>query len=74
MTNPTRSTPVVPYTRTCHQCHGRTCVLLPEGATDLDVDAEFSSQGRQVAEFETGDPVGVICHACADPVWKATRS
>jgi hypothetical protein len=63
-------TPVVPYYRTCHQCHGRTCVLLPAGATVLDVDAEFSGQAREVADTEDGDPVGVVCHACAEALWR----
>lgn len=58
------------YVRTCIFCGKDAIVTLPEGATDLDVDAEFSSQGREFAEYEDGDPIGVGCYRCSSARWK----
>lgn len=58
------------YQRSCLFCGGPAIVRLPEGATDLDVDAEFSGQGRQFADTEDGDPIGVACNYCARQQWE----
>lgn len=51
--------------RRCYFCGCATFVLMPPGATDLDVSARFSEQGREFAQAEDGEPVGVACHPCS---------
>lgn len=58
----------VRYYEWCYQCNARTYVLLPEGATELDVLAEFSSEGREVG-FD--DHEGVVCWKCAEALHAA---
>jgi hypothetical protein len=57
--------PLRRYERECMFCGKPARVYLTEGATDLDIEAEFSGQGRQFADTEDGDPVGVGCVRCA---------
>lgn len=54
----------VRYWRRCQFCGGKAFVLLPPGASRLDVEAEFSGQGREFGA-DDGEPVGVACHSCA---------
>lgn len=58
--------PNVRYYERCYECNAPTYVLLPGGATELDVLAEFSGQGREVG---WDDHEGVVCRKCAKRLW-----
>lgn len=61
------------YARECLFCGGTATVLAPEGASELDVDAEFSSAARSFSDVEEGDPIGVGCYPCSRRQWRAHR-
>jgi hypothetical protein len=52
-------------------CGGRASVLGPADWDELDVDAEFASEGRSFSDVEDGDPIGVGCVKCSRERWKA---
>lgn len=52
----------------CLFCNGRTYVLAPPDASELDVMAEFSSAGRAFGSYD--DVEGVACYRCARERWK----
>ena len=55
------------HERTCMFCGGTAAVAALSDASELDVDAEFSSQGRA---FGTEDEmVGVGCWRCSRERW-----
>jgi hypothetical protein len=48
-------------------CGGNTFVLAPADASELDVDAEFSAQGRAFGDED--EMVGVGCSKCSRARW-----
>ena len=56
--------------RVCLFCGGRASVLVSAGASELDVDAEFSGGGREFASVPDGDPIGVGCYRCSRKQWR----
>lgn len=40
--------------------------MAPADATELDVDAEFSSLARAFSDVEDGDMIGVGCFECSE--------
>jgi hypothetical protein len=57
-------------TRPCLFCGGAAAVVVPEGATEADVDAAFTEAGRSFANYMDDDPVGVACYRCARKQWQ----
>lgn len=56
---------LVPHRRVCLFCGGRATVFGPPDWDELDVDAEFASEGRSFSDVEDGDPIGVGCIKCS---------
>lgn len=67
-----RSHPRESYRRSCLFCGGEARVLLPPGADDLDVEAEFSATGR--AFGDDNETVGVGCYRCSRLRWREEAS
>lgn len=61
------------YVRECMFCGGRAVVHLPPDATDLDVEAEFASEGRAFSDREDGDTIGVGCVRCSTRRWSEAQ-
>lgn len=59
----------VPHRRTCMFCGGRATVFGAPEWDDLDVDAEFASEGRSFSDVADGEQVGVGCTACSRMQW-----
>lgn len=55
--------PLVRHYDYCMFCNGRTWVLAPADATELDVEAEFSGAARAFGSYD--DVEGVACYRCA---------
>lgn len=65
---PTQHPPMTWHERPCGMCGGKARILAPVGASDLDVDAEFSSAARAYGRYD--DHEFVACYRCA----KAARA
>jgi hypothetical protein len=60
------------HRRECMFCGGVASVLAPADADELDVDAEFSAEGRGFGD--ENEQVGVGCYRCSRRQWRLNNA
>lgn len=71
ITGGTNAHPLTYYVRECLLCPRPAILVAPVGLDDLDVEAEFSSQGRALGDDD--EVRGFACRSCADKLHRQER-